>query len=184
MSRIGKTPIEIPTTVTVEINGTNIKVKGPKGELEINFHPKMKVSQEENQIIVKRPNESKTNKSLHGLTRSLISNLVKGVTTGFSKKLEINGVGYRAQISGNKITLNLGFSHPIEYIVPKEIEIKLDEDKKNIIHISGINKQMVGETAAKIRSFRPPEPYKGKGIKYIDERIIRKAGKTAASSTS
>ena len=179
MSRIGIQPISIPSGVTVELNGTHIKVKGPKGELERDFHPKMKVEQADGLIKVSRPDESKESRSLHGLTRSLIANMVEGVEKGFSKKLEIVGVGYRANAGGSKITLNLGFSHPIEFTA-EGIQFAMDQEKKNIIIVSGIDKEKVGQAAAKVRSFRPPEPYKGKGIKYIDEYIIRKAGKAAA----
>ena len=179
MSRIGIQPISIPSGVTVELNGTHIKVKGPKGELERDFHPKMKVEQADGLIKVSRPDESKESRSLHGLTRSLIANMVEGVEKGFSKKLEIVGVGYRANAGGSKITLNLGFSHPIEFTA-EGIQFEMDQEKKNIIIVSGIDKEKVGQAAAKVRSFRPPEPYKGKGIKYIDEYIIRKAGKAAA----
>lgn len=180
MSRIGKLPIAIPSSVTVEINGNDIKLKGPKGELSRTIHPKMKIEQVENELKVLKPDETKESRSLHGLTRSLVANMVTGVEKGFEKKLEIVGVGYRAQPSGNRITLNLGFSHPIEYQAPIGITFEADQEKKNIITIKGIDKELVGEVAAKVRSFRPPEPYKGKGIKYIDEHIVRKAGKTAA----
>ncbi|NIA01763.1 MAG: 50S ribosomal protein L6 [Nitrospirae bacterium] len=183
MSRIGKQPVEVPTGVTVEINGTLVTIKGSKGELNKDFHPNMKIELKENQIIVTRPDDQKENKALHGLTRSLLANMVEGVTKGFEKQLELVGVGYRAQASGNKITLNLGFSHPIEYTAPQGIEFIIDKEKKNIIQVKGIDKQVVGEAAAKVRSYKKPEPYKGKGIKYIDEYIARKAGKTAASAS-
>lgn len=184
MSRIGKQPVEVPTGVTVEINGTTVTVKGTKGELKKDFHPNMKIELKDDQIIVTRPDDQKENKALHGLTRSLIANMVEGVTKGFEKQLEIVGVGYRAQASGNKITLNLGFSHPIEYTAPQGIEFEMDKDKKNIITVRGIDKQVVGEAAAKIRSYRKPEPYKGKGIKYIDEYVARKAGKAAGAGAT
>ncbi len=182
MSRIGKLPVQIPSGVTIEIGGNKITVKGPKGELEKDIHPKIKVEKIENEIIVNKTDETKESQSLHGLSRSLIANMVEGVTKGFEKKLEIVGVGYRAKVSGSKITLNLGFSHPVEYTADKSIEFKMDEEKKNIITISGIDKQLVGEVAAKVRSFRKPEPYKGKGIRYIDEYVARKAGKSAAAT--
>ncbi len=183
MSRIGKQPVEVPTGVTVEINGTLVTIKGSKGELKKDFHPNMKIELKENQIIVTRPDDQKENKALHGLTRSLLANMVEGVTKGFEKQLELVGVGYRAQASGSKITLSLGFSHPIEYTAPQGIEFVIDKEKKNIIVVKGIDKQVVGEAAAKVRSYKKPEPYKGKGIKYIDEYIARKAGKTAASAS-
>ncbi|MBD3330386.1 50S ribosomal protein L6 [Candidatus Peregrinibacteria bacterium] len=184
MSRIGKLPISIPSGVTVELNGHNISVKGSKGELKRELHPNMKVEIKENEILVSRSDDSKLNKSLHGLTRSLIANMVEGVSNGFTKKLEIVGVGYRANVGGKKLTLSLGYSHPIEYILPEGIEIKFDEENKNILIIEGYDKELVGEVAAQIRSYRKPEPYKGKGIKYIDERIIRKAGKAAAAKAA
>ncbi len=184
MSRIGKQPVDVPTGVTVEINGSHITVKGSKGELKRDCHPNMKIELIENQIIVTRPDDQKENKALHGLTRSLIANMVEGVTKGFEKQLEIVGVGYRAQASGNKITLSLGFSHPIEYKAPEGIEFVMDKDKKNIIFVRGIDKQIVGEAAAKVRSYKKPEPYKGKGIKYIDEYVARKAGKAAGAGTA
>lgn len=179
MSRIGKNPISIPNGVTVEINGSTITVKGSKGELTRTLHENMIVEITESQIEVKRPNDTKRNKSLHGLTRTLVANMVEGVSKGFEKKLEIVGVGYRAMPAKNKITLNLGYSHPIEYIAESGVEFKLDEESKNIIIVSGIDKEKVGEAAAKVRSYRKPEPYKGKGIKYVGEHIVRKAGKTS-----
>jgi len=184
MSRIGKQPVDVPTGVTVEINGSHISVKGPKGELKRDCHPNMKIELKDNQIIVTRPDDQKENKALHGLTRSLLANMVEGVTKGFEKQLEIVGVGYRAQASGNKITLSLGFSHPIEYKAPEGIEFIMDKDKKNMILVRGIDKQIVGEAAAKVRSYKKPEPYKGKGIKYVDEHVQRKAGKAAGAGAA
>lgn len=181
MSRIGKQPIEIPNGVEVTLKDRVITIKGSKGQLEREIHPNMKVEVKEKEIIVTRPNDAKVNRSLHGLTRSLLANMVEGVTKGFEKQLEIVGVGYRAKANKNKITLNLGYSHPIEFKAPEDIEFKMDEDNKNLITVVGINKETVGEVAAKVRSFRKPEPYKGKGIKYIDEHIIRKAGKAAVA---
>ncbi len=183
MSRVGKQLIEIPTGVTIDNNGNLITVKGPKGELQKQFDKKMQIEISEKEITVKRPNDSKNYRALHGLTRSLIANMVEGVSKGFEKKLEIVGVGYKASTAKNKITLNLGYSHPIEYIAAEGIEFKTDEKNKNIITVSGIDKQTVGEAAAKVRSYRKPEPYKGKGIKYIDEHVARKAGKAAASAS-
>ncbi|MBI4975308.1 50S ribosomal protein L6 [Candidatus Peregrinibacteria bacterium] len=183
MSRIGRKPVDVPSQVQVEINGSTVKTKGPKGELVKQFQPNVEIKLEGNQIIVVRKDNSKTTRSLHGLTRNLIQNMLEGVTKGFEKKLEINGVGFRAQINKNKITLSLGFSHPVEFTAPKEIEFQFDESakNKNIIIVTGIDKQMVGEVAAKIKKKKKPEPYKGKGIKYVGEFITRKAGKTAAS---
>ena len=176
MSRIGLKPIEIPAGVDVKVDGTTVTVKGPKGELTRNVHPNMAVAVEGNEVIVKRPNDEKENKSLHGLTRTLIHNMVLGVTEGFKKNLEVNGVGYRAAKSGKKLTLNLGYSHPVEMIDPEGIEAVVEG--QNVIIVKGIDKEKVGQYAAEIRDKRRPEPYKGKGIKYADETIRRKVGKT------
>ena len=175
MSRIGLKPIEIPAGVDVKVDGTTVTVKGPKGELTRNVHPNMAVAVEGNEVIVKRPNDEKANKSLHGLTRTLIHNMVLGVTEGFKKNLEVNGVGYRASKAGKVLTLNLGYSHPVEMEDPEGLESKVDGNK---IIVSGIDKEKVGQYAAEIRDKRRPEPYKGKGIKYADEVIRRKVGKT------
>ncbi len=181
MSRIGKEPISIPSGVTVDIKNNFAVVKGPKGELQKQLHTNMKIEVKDDKIFVTRPNDTKENKSLHGLTRTLLANMVEGVTKGFEKRLEIVGVGYKASAAKNKITLNLGFSHPIEYIA-EGVEFTIDKENKNIIIIRGIDKQIVGEVAAKVRSYKKPEPYKGKGIKYIGEHIIRKAGKAAGAA--
>ena len=176
MSRIGRLPIEIPAGVTVDIaEGNKVTVKGPKGTLERVLVPEMDIKVEDGHIVVSRPNDLKRMKSLHGLTRTLIKNMVVGVTAGYEKKLEVNGVGYRAAKAGNKLTLSLGYSHPVEMTDPEGIETKVDG---NIITVSGINKEKVGQYAAEIREKRKPEPYKGKGIKYSDEVIRRKVGKT------
>ncbi|NLX76958.1 MAG: 50S ribosomal protein L6 [Clostridiaceae bacterium] len=175
MSRVGNMPVVIPSGVEVKMNGHEITVKGPKGTLTQVFHPDMIIEKEGNNIIVKRPSELKKHKALHGLTRSLINNMVVGVTQGYEKKLEINGVGYRAQKQGKKLNLTLGLSHPVEIEEPDGITIEVPAP--NQIIVKGIDKQLVGEIAAKIREKRPPEPYKGKGIKYVDEVIIRKEGK-------
>ncbi len=180
MSRIGIQPVQITNGVTIEINGSKVVVKGPKGELTRTFHPDVTIKQEENNLLVTRASESKQHRALHGLSRNLLKNMVEGVTKGFERKMEIIGVGYRAQANKNKITLTLGFSHPIQFEAPVGIEFKMDEDKKNILTVSGIDKETVGEVASKIRSFRPPEPYKGKGIKFKGEVLRRKAGKSAA----
>ncbi len=181
MSRIGKNPITIPAGVTLDRRDNNvIHVKGPKGELSLAVHPKITVEIVDGILTCKRSSDSKTDKSLHGLTRTLIMNMIEGVTKGFEKKLEIQGVGYRAAIQGSKVNLTLGYSHPIEYELPKGITVAIDPDKKNIMIVSGTDKQMVGEVAAQIRSYRKPEPYKGKGIRYLGEHIVRKAGKAAS----
>ncbi len=175
MSRIGKKPINISSGVKVTLDGQNIKVEGPKGRLERVVHDQMEIKVEADQLLV-APRTEKSN-ALQGLTRSLVANMVDGVTTGFTKVLEINGVGYRAELKGSTLNLSLGYSHPVEYPLPQGISAEVDA-KANTITVSGIDKELVGATAAKIRSFREPEPYKGKGIKYADERIMRKAGKT------
>ncbi len=177
MSRIGRKPIEIPAGVTVEVTENNvITVKGAKETLTRTLHPDMKVQIEGNVITIIRPSDDKMHRSLHGLTRTLVENMIIGVTTGFTKALEINGVGYRGAMKGKGITLNLGYSHPVEF-VPEE-GITLEMPQPNQILVKGANKERVGAVAAKIRSFRAPEPYKGKGIKYADEHIRRKEGKT------
>ena len=177
MSRIGRHPIAIPAGVTVEIAGNNVvTVKGPKGTLEKALPTEMEIKQEGEEIVVTRPNDLKKMKSLHGLTRTLVANMVTGVTKGYEKVLEINGVGYRAQKQGKKLILSLGYSHPVEMEDPEGLESVLDGQNK--ITIKGIDKQKVGQYAAEIREKRKPEPYKGKGIKYADEVIRRKVGKT------
>lgn len=178
MSRIGKMPITIPKEVKVELNNNNIKISGERGTLESSFHPDMQVKIEEGKIFVSRPSENKFHRSLHGLSRTLINNMVEGVSSGFEKILEIQGVGYRATLEGGKMVLQIGYSHLIEFDTPKGIEFAVEKQK--IIKIKGIDKQLVGETAAQIRALRKPEPYKGKGIRYIDEVVRRKVGKTGA----
>ena len=177
MSRIGRLPIAIPAGVTVDIaENNNVTIKVPKGELNRVLPAEMKIEVEAGQIVVTRPNDLKRNKALHGLTRALLNNMVIGVTEGFTKKLEINGVGYKCQLQGEKLVLSLGYSHPVEYVAPEGI--KLEVPDQNHINVVGINKEVVGQVAAEIRTFRSPEPYKGKGIKYVDEVIRRKVGKT------
>ncbi|HLC90105.1 MAG TPA: 50S ribosomal protein L6 [Patescibacteria group bacterium] len=181
MSRIGKQPINIPTGVEVKFDGSQIVVKGPKGELKREIHPLVVVEQKDNELVVKvKDPENKKQRSLWGLFRRLIANMIFGVIEGFSKKLEINGIGYKAQVSGENLVLQLGYSHPINFLIPKGIEIKTE---KNVINIFGSDKELVGNVAAEIRALRKPEPYKGKGIKYADETIRRKAGKAAAKTT-
>ncbi|MDO5784015.1 MAG: 50S ribosomal protein L6 [Eubacteriales bacterium] len=178
MSRIGRMPITVPEGVDVKIDGNTITVKGKNGTLTRDIHPAMKVAMEGNTITVTRPNDEKQNRSLHGLTRSLINNMVIGVTEGYKKVLEVNGVGYRVNKQGKTLTMNLGYSHPV--IVEETGDIKIDVEGTNKIIISGPDKQKVGQFAAEVREKRPPEPYKGKGIKYADEVIRRKEGKTGA----
>jgi large subunit ribosomal protein L6 len=180
MSRVGKLPIEIPSGVTITLNGKIVTVKGKKGELSFEHHPDMKVEVTDKQVIVTRPDDSKTNRSLHGTTRALINNMAEGVTKGYEKRLEVRGVGYRFKVSGSKLNLSLGFSHPIEFMSPEGITITADEENKNMMIIQGIDKQLVGETAARIREYRKPEPYKGKGVRYVDEYVPMKQGKKAA----
>ena len=177
MSRIGRLPVAVPAGVTVEIAENNkVTVKGPKGTLVKELPAEMEIKQEGDQIIVTRPNDLKKMKSLHGLTRTLVNNMVVGVTDGYQKVLEVNGVGYRAAKSGNKLTLSLGYSHPVEMTDPEGVETVMEGQNKIIV--KGIDKEKVGQYAAEIRDKRRPEPYKGKGIKYADEVIRRKVGKT------
>ena len=175
MSRIGKRPIAVPKNVTVTIEGQRVKVKGPKGELERELHREMGLSMENGEIVVARPSDESNHKALHGLTRTLIANMVEGVTTGFRKQLDIVGVGYKAEVRPYGLQMALGYSHPIEVRAPKGI--KLTAPAPTSVIIEGADKEVVGQIAAEIRSLRPPEPYKGKGIKYQGEQIRRKAGK-------
>ena len=175
MSRIGKKPIVIPAGVDVKLDGTKITVKGPKGTLERELHPNMTVEMEGNEINVSRPNDNKENRSLHGLTRTLINNMVTGVNETFKKELEVNGVGYRCEVKGNVLTLKIGYSHDVVMTAPEGVTIEVPNPNKVVV--SGPDKQVVGQFAANIREKRPPEPYKGKGIKYSTEVIRRKAGK-------
>ena len=177
MSRIGKKPIAVPAGVDVKIDGHKVTVKGPKGTLENTFNPEIGIALEGNEIIVTRPSDDKNHRALHGLTRTLVANMVEGVTNGYSKTLEVNGVGYRAQKQGKNLVMNLGYSHQV--IVPEIAGITIDVPAPNQIVISGADKQQVGQFAAEVREKRPPEPYKGKGIKYADEHIRRKEGKAA-----
>ena len=176
MSRIGNKPITVPAGVEVTLDGQKITVKGPKGTLERDIHPNMKVEMDANVITVKRPDDQKENRALHGLTRTLINNMIIGVTEEFTRKLEVNGVGYRAQKQGKKLVLTLGYSHPVEVEEPEGVTFEVPNP--NEIIVRGINKEVVGQTATVIRSKRPPEVYRGKGIKYAEETIRRKEGKT------
>jgi large subunit ribosomal protein L6 len=176
MSRIGIKPIPVPGTVQVDISKDNdVKVKGPKGELSQKLTHKLQLVQEDGQIVVTRPNEDRESKALHGLTRSLLNNMVVGVTEGYTKVLEIQGVGYRAQMQGKNLVLNVGYSHPVNLTPPEGISYAVEGNNK--VSVMGINKQVVGEEAARVRGTRPPEPYKGKGIRYAGEYVRRKAGK-------
>lgn len=177
MSRIGKLPVRIPSGVSVHIDSGNVvTVKGPKGELKAELHPEMILEQTTDEVLVKRPSDDKRHRELHGLTRSLLANMVHGVTQGYEKALEIMGVGYRAALQGKNLVLNIGYSHPVELTPPPGVEVEVPAPTK--IVVKGIDKQVVGEFAARIRAVRKPEPYLGKGIKYVDEVIRRKAGKS------
>jgi large subunit ribosomal protein L6 len=181
MSRIGRKPLEIPKGVTVSITSDAVSTKGPKGTLTLRRHKDVEIKQAKDEdkkdvIVFERKGNLGAERAAHGLMRALVGNMLTGVTQGFTRQLEINGVGYKAELKGTKVVLSLGFSHPIEYQLPEGITAKVD---KNFLILSGIDRQALGGATAKIRSFRPPEPYKGKGIKYIEETILRKAGKTA-----
>ncbi len=179
MSRIGKKPVAVPSSVTVALDGHDLKVKGPKGELDLNIHPDMTVAFEDGELSVTRPSDQPNHRALHGLTRALMANMVEGVTSGFSKTLEIVGVGYRAEMKGKTLHLALGFSHPVHFESPEGVTIECPS--QTTVVISGADKQAVGQAAAVIRGFRPPEPYKGKGVRYQGEQVRRKAGKTAGA---
>ena len=175
MSRIGRLPIAVPATVDVTIDGRNVTVKGPKGTLSRSLHPDMTISREEATVVVTRPTEQKTHKQLHGLTRTLVNNMVIGVSDGYRKGLEITGVGYRAALNGRKLQLNLGYSHPIEIDPPEGISFEVESPTR--LAVVGIDKELVGQIAATVRATRKPEPYKGKGVRYAGEQVRRKAGK-------
>ena len=176
MSRIGKLPIAIPAKVKVQIQGQKVHVEGPKGKLDFELPRRTAVAVDTGNIVVTRQGDDAEAKALHGLSRSILNNMVIGVTAGFVKKLEINGVGFKAAVQGKTVTMNLGFSHPINYPIPDQIKVTVEENTK--VTIEGPDKQVVGKVAAELRSYYPPEPYKGKGVKYSDEKIIRKEGKT------
>jgi large subunit ribosomal protein L6 len=177
MSRVGNKVITVPKGVTVNIEGSRVKIKGPKGEIEREFHPAMQIVQDDGGLSVKRLSDRRDHRALHGLTGSLLAGMVKGVVEGFEKKLEIVGIGYRAEVAGKALRLHLGYSHPIVYDAPEGVKLGLESP--TMVTISGVDKEAVGQTAAEIRAFRPPEPYKGKGIRYQGEQVRRKAGKTA-----
>ena len=175
MSRIGKQPIPLPSSIEVRIEGVSVTVKGPKGELHREFHPEMRIHQDDGKLIVTRPSDQPRHRALHGLTRALLANMVAGVESGFSKTLELHGVGYRAQQMGSNIQLAVGYSHPVEVKPPPGITLEVEGT--NRVHVRGIDRELVGQVAAEIRRVRPPEPYKGKGIRYEGEYVRRKAGK-------
>ncbi|MDB4978721.1 MAG: large subunit ribosomal protein [Candidatus Peribacteria bacterium] len=180
MSRIGNKPVAIPSGVSIEAKESNVLVKGPKGELQLVLLPEVSITVEGSELRVARKDDSDTARARHGLTRMLLHNMAIGVSTGFEKSLEIIGVGYKAAIKGKTLVLNLGHSHPIDFTIPAGIDITQDEKNKNLLFIRGIDKQLVGQVAADIRSYRPPEPYKGKGVRYGGEKVRRKAGKAAS----
>jgi len=180
MSRIGKRPVPLPQGVTASIDGRTVTVKGPKGEISRSVHPELSVALEERAVAVKRPSDEPRHKALHGLTRTLVANMVEGVTKGFSKSLEIQGVGYKAEVKPFGVQLVVGFSHPVPYHAPKGIKISVDNNTQ--VKVEGVDKELVGQVAAELRSVRPPEPYKGKGIRYAGEQVRRKAGKTAQAA--
>jgi large subunit ribosomal protein L6 len=178
MSRIGKKPVTIPKGVTLQLQDHTVAVKGPKGELRRTLHDEMQLSFEKDQFTVARPSDEQKHKALHGLTRTLVQNMVEGVSQGFSKTLEIQGVGYKAEAKPYGVNLIVGYSHPVKYQAPKGIKISVDNN--TTVKIEGADKELVGQVAAELRSVRPPEPYKGKGIRYVGEQVRRKAGKTGA----
>jgi large subunit ribosomal protein L6 len=180
MSRIGKRPVPLPKGVTASIDGRTVTVKGPKGEISRTVHPDLSVALEEQAVAVKRPSDEPRHKALHGLTRTLVANMVEGVTKGFSKSLEIQGVGYKAEVKPFGVQLVVGYSHPVPYHAPKGIKISVDNNTQ--VKVEGVDKELVGQVAAELRSVRPPEPYKGKGIRYVGEQVRRKAGKTAQAA--
>lgn len=176
MSRIGRMPVEIPAGVQVSVNGSNVRVKGPKGELNRTFSPAISILMEKNQLLIDRSSEAPAERALHGTTRAVIANMVHGVSAGFERVLEIEGVGYRAEMNGNKLVLNLGFSHPVEVEPPAGITFETDAKTRQVF-VRGFDKELVGQVAANIRMIRPPEPYHGKGLHYLGEKIRHKAGK-------
>ena len=178
MSRIGRKPVTVPKGVTLQLEGNSVAVKGPRGELRRSLHPDMQIALDKDQFTVVRPSEEKRHKALHGLTRTLVQNMVDGVSKGFSKTLEIQGVGYKAEAKPYGVNLVVGYSHPVKYEAPKGIKISVDNNV--VVKIEGADKELVGQVAAELRSVRPPEPYKGKGIRYQGEHVRRKAGKTGA----
>ncbi|HEY6225156.1 MAG TPA: 50S ribosomal protein L6 [Gemmatimonadales bacterium] len=180
MSRIGKRPVPLPSGVTASIDGRTVTVKGPKGEISRTVHPELSLALEDQAVAVKRPSDEPRHKALHGLTRTLVANMVEGVTKGFTKKLEIQGVGYKAEVKPFGVQLVVGFSHPVPYHAPKGIKISVDGNTQ--VRVEGVDKELVGQVAAELRSVRPPEPYKGKGIRYVGEQVRRKAGKTAQAA--
>jgi len=184
MSRIGRKPVALPSGVTVEVKAGTVKVEGPKGKLSYVLLPEVTIEIGEKEVTIVRKDDTSQSKARHGLTRAIVANMVHGTTQGYEKKLEVIGVGFKAALKGKNLELQLGFSHPVHFVIPEGITITQDEKNKNLLTISGIDKQLVGQTAAQIRELKPPEPYKGKGIKYTDEKIRRKVGKAAVAKTA
>jgi len=180
MSRIGRKPVPLPKGVTAQVEGRTITVKGPKGEISRMIHPELALGVEDDTVVVRRPSDETRHKALHGLTRTLVANMVDGVTKGFAKSLEIQGVGYKAESKPFGVQLVVGFSHPVPYHAPKGIKISVDNNV--LMKVEGVDKELVGQVAAELRAIRPPEPYKGKGIRYVGEQVRRKAGKTAQAA--
>jgi large subunit ribosomal protein L6 len=176
MSRIGKQPVPIPAKVKVEIKGQKVTMEGPKGKLDLELHRRTSAAVKDNQIVISRRDDTPESKAMHGLSRALLNNMARGVSEGFVKKLEIHGVGFKAAVQGKAVNMTLGYSHPIEYPIPAQIKVTVEENTK--LTIEGPDRQLVGRVAAELRGFYPPEPYKGKGVRYVGERIIRKEGKT------
>jgi large subunit ribosomal protein L6 len=176
MSRIGRLPIDIPQGVQVDVNGAHVTVRGPKGTLERRFHPDMRIALEGEQLLVTRPTDQRQHRALHGLTRALLANMVTGVSQGYTRELLVEGVGYRADMQGSRLVMNLGFSHPVMVEPPQNVMFKVEDRGKRIV-VEGIDKEVVGQISAEIRKWRPPEPYLGKGVRYKDEYVRRKAGK-------
>ncbi len=181
MSRIGRKPVALPKGVSAAVQGRTVTIKGPKGELVRTIHADLTVAVADNAVVVRRPSDENRHKALHGLTRTLIANMVDGVTKGFAKQLEIQGVGYKAEVKPFGVQLTVGLSHPVQYHAPKGIKISVDNNV--LVKVEGIDKELVGQVAAELRNVRPPEPYKGKGIRYVGEQVRRKAGKTAQAAT-
>jgi large subunit ribosomal protein L6 len=182
MSRIGKRPVPLPKGVTVSVAGREVTVKGPKGEIKRLVHPEMSVTADDKQVAVARPSDATRHKALHGLTRTLIRNMVQGVSQGYGKTLEIHGVGYKAELQGGGLKLTVGFSHPVEFKAPPGIKFTVDNN--TLVKVDGVDKELVGQVASEVRKVRPPEPYQGKGIRYQGEHVRRKAGKTGATATA
>ncbi|MBI5446779.1 MAG: 50S ribosomal protein L6 [Deltaproteobacteria bacterium] len=178
MSRVGKKPIALPPKVQIDFKAPRLIVKGPKGELSLDVHPEIGLETADSELQITRPSDNRRHRALHGMVRSLVQNMVVGVSAGFQKELEIQGIGYRANLQGSTLTLSLGFSHPVNYAVPKDVQVEVRDQR--VIAVKGIDRQKVGQVAAEIRGFKPPEPYKGTGIRYVGERIARKEGKTGA----